>query len=223
MAPNWFKRKLRRARLENENYAFLFEPPPADEVVSIDCETTGLDRRKDDVISIAALIIRGDRILTSQRFETKVRPTVGIKAAAIKVHRLREKDVAGARPITDVLPELLRFIGSRPLVGYYIDFDAAMIGKHARLLLGVDLPNPRVEVSGLYYELKYSDAPPGAQVDLSFAAILADLGLPLVDQHDAYSDALMTAMIYLILRDLKARAIRIPRQRGRPIAHYGGG
>ena len=48
-----------------------------------------------------------------------------------------------------------------------------------------------------------------------FAAILADLGLPILDQHDAFADALMTAMMYLALTDLKDRNIRIPRQRAK--------
>ncbi len=67
------------------------------------------------------------------------------------------------------------------------------------------------------------NAPPGAQVDLSFAPILADLGLPALDRHDAFYGALMTAMMYVALADLKARNIRIPRQFARPITHFGGG
>ena len=55
------------------------------------------------------------------------------------------------------------------------------------------------------------DAPPGSHVDLTFAAILAELDLPRVDQHDAYADALMTAMIYLRLSDLKQRGQRLAR------------
>jgi DNA polymerase-3 subunit epsilon len=46
--------------------------------------------------------------------------------------------------------------------------------------------------------------------------------LPILDQHDAFSDALMTAMMFVALRDLKDRNIRILRERERPIAHYGG-
>ena len=57
-----------------------------------------------------------------------------------------------------------------------------------------------------------SSIPPGTQVDLSFAAMLADLKAPMLDRHDAHSDALMTAMAYVALRDLAERGIRIPRQ-----------
>lgn len=213
MLPTFLSRPLARWRLKDPAYSFLFEPGPEDEAVSIDCETTGLDRRKDDIISIAAVRIKGSRILTSQRFQVTVRPTRAINPEAIKVHRLRERDVAMGRAIADVLPPLLKFIGGRPLVGYYLEFDAAMINRYTRAWLGVSLPNPRIEVSELYYGLKYSDAPPGTQVDMSFAAILRDLGLPILDQHDAYADALMTAMIYLQLRDLKARGVKIKRSR----------
>jgi DNA polymerase-3 subunit epsilon len=201
------------ARAVDPAYRFLFEPAPPGEAVAIDCETTGLDRRKDDIVSIAAIRLRDDRILTSQRFVATIQPDAQMKPAAIKVHRLREADVKGGRAMADVLPQLLRFIGSRPLVGYYLEFDVAILNKHVRALLGIKLPNRRIETSELYYERKYGNAPPGTQIDLSFAAMMRDLKVPLIDQHDAYSDALMTAIAFIMLRDLKARGARIPRQR----------
>ena len=57
------------------------------------------------------------------------RPRVAIHRDAIKVHGLREVDVANARPMSEIIPDLLHFIGGRPLVGYYIDFDVAMLDK----------------------------------------------------------------------------------------------
>ena len=217
------KRRIHRRLLRDPAYRFLFDEPPSGECVAIDCETTGLNPREDDIVTVAAIPIRGSRIITSERFEATVRPKAKMKADAIKVHRLREQDVAEGRTMEEALPELLHFIGARPLVGYFLEFDLAMINKHVRRLIGIDLPNPKIEVSGLYYKRKYSDAPPGVQVDLGFASMIADLGLPALDQHDAFSDALMTAMMYLKLEDLKARGVRIARRRARPITQFGGG
>jgi DNA polymerase III subunit epsilon len=222
MALRWLFRLMDRATLSDKSYAFLFEPGPPDEVVSIDCETTGLDPRRDEIISVAAIKIRGDRILASETFQAVVRPRVAIAKEAIQVHGLREIDVCNARPMGEILPDLLHFIGGRPLIGYYIDFDMAMLNNHVAELLGIQLPNPRIEVSGLYYERKYGDAPPGTQIDLTFANILRDLKLPLFNQHDAYSDALMTAMIYVSLKDYVARDIRISRPRRKPSNDYQG-
>src|ERR1700688_3214663 len=117
MLPRWIKRRYHRARLKDTSYKFLFEPGPEDEAAAIDCETTGLNPRKDDIVTIAAIKIRGARILTSERFEATLRPEARMRPDAIKIHRLREADVAEGRAMRNVIPDFLRFIGGRPLVG----------------------------------------------------------------------------------------------------------
>jgi len=213
MFPRALKRLFHQATIGDQSFRFMFKPGPPGEVVAFDCETTGLDVRHNDIITIAAIRIRGDRILTSERFEAVVRPEARIGVDAIKIHRLREMDVAAGNRIQKVIPEFLHFIGGRPLVGYYVDFDVKMIDKELIGLKGIELPNKLIEVSKLYYERKYGDAPPGTTIDLSFASILRDLDLPVLDQHDAFNDALMTAMMYVQLRDMRQRGVRIPRQR----------
>jgi len=211
--PRAVKRLFHQATISDPAFRFMFQPGPPNEVVAFDCETTGLDVRRNDIITIAAVRIRDNRILTSERFEAVIRPEARMNVDAIKIHRLREMDVAAGDRIQLVIPQFLHFIGGRPLVGYYIDFDVRMVDKYLLGLKGFELPNKLIEVSKLYYERKYGDAPPGTTVDLSFAAILRDLDLPVLDQHDAFNDALTTAMMYLQLTDLRQRGVRIPRQR----------
>jgi DNA polymerase-3 subunit epsilon len=199
--------------LGDHSYRFLFQPGPPDEVVVIDCETTGLNPRRDEVIAIAAIKIRGRRILTSEAYRVILRSDKAPSSASIKVHQLRAKEVAEGRGMHEVLPELLRFIGGRPLIGYYIDFDVQMLDKYILPFIQAKLPNRRIEVSEIYYALKYRNAPPGTVHDLRFAAILSDLGLPSLEQHDAFNDALMTAMMYVQLQDMQQRGARIHRAR----------
>jgi len=213
MIPRAIKRLFHQASIGDQSYRFMFKPGPVGEVVAIDCETTGLNVRTDDIITIAAIRIRGNRIMASERFEVVVRPDANMQAEAIKVHRQRQIDVAQGSLIWKVLPTFLHFVGGRPLVGYYVDFDIAMLNKYILTLIGIELPNPRIEVSKLYYERKYGDAPPNTTIDLSFTAILKDLGIPPLPQHDAFNDAVMSAMMYLTLRDFKERGVRIARPR----------
>jgi len=217
MLPRAIKRLLHQATISDQSYRFMFKGGPADEVVAIDCETTGLKVRTDDVIAIAAIKIRGNRILASEHFEAVAHPDSDMRAEAIKVHRLRQSDVEQAPIIWKVIPRLLHFIGGRPLVGYYVDFDIAMLNKYILPLVGIELPNKRIEVSKLYYERKYGDAPPNTEIDLSFAAIQRDLGIPALAQHEAFNDALMTAMMFVELRDLAERGVRIARQKTAPV------
>src|SRR5215475_15881715 len=94
MLPRAIKRLLHQATLSDQSYRFMFHRAPDDDFVVIDCETTGLNVRTDDIITIAAIKVRGNRILTSERFEAVVRPEAGMQPEAIKVHRLRQAAVA---------------------------------------------------------------------------------------------------------------------------------
>jgi DNA polymerase-3 subunit epsilon len=211
--PRWLRNLFYRATLGDHAYRFLFTPGPPDEAVVLDCETTGLNPRIDEVIAVAAIVIRGNRIMTSEVYQAVIRADTVPPPESIKVHRLRARDVAEGRPMHEVMPELLRFIGGRPIVGYYVDFDVRMLDKHVLRYIEAKLPNRRIEVSEIYYALKYGGAPPGAVLDLRFQSILADLGIPSLGQHDPFNDALMTAMMYLQLRDMRRRGARIGRDR----------
>jgi len=198
------RRAWARSRLRAPAYGFLFEQEHATEVVVFDTETTGLDRKRSDIISLAAIRIRGNRLLLSQRLELVVRPSRAIEHSAVAVHGLRPMDVAGGMPAREAVSQFLHFVGTRPLVGYYLEFDIAMVNRVMRPWLGVGLPNRAIEVSALYYdrvmrERSTRDALYTGTVDLSFARILADLDLPVLPAHDAVNDALMAGLAYLKL------------------------
>ncbi len=217
------RRGIDRLVITDPEYRFLFRRQETDEAISLDCETTGFDPWVDDIISIAAIPIRGKRILTSEAFRAVVRPDAAMRAESVKVHQLRLKDLEQGRRMSDVLPELLHFIGARPIVGYWIDFDIQMLNKYMLKVLNIRLPNPLEDVCDLYYERKYGKAPPGTQIDLRYAAILQDLGLPALTAHDAFDDALGAAEMYVILKDMKERGYRIPRMRddASPLVGFG--
>lgn len=183
----------------------MFEPPPPDEYVALDCETTGLDRRTDEIISIAAVRIVGNVIQTSQRLEMLVRPTRDVSRDSVRVHRLRCRDLADGIPVAQALAALLRFIGSRPLVGYYLEFDLAMLDRVAVPMLGIGLPQRRIEVSAMFYDYMFRQLPPWRQqgapdIDLRLSTMMEELGLPMRHAHDALNDAVMAAEAFLKLR-----------------------
>lgn len=197
------KRSWWRRRLTDERYAFLFDGDPEGELVSLDCETTGLDVRKAEILSVGAIRVKGDTLLTSQRLDIVVRPTGPVPDHLVTIHHLRGIDVANGLPWEDAIRQVLDFVGPRPLLGYYIDFDAAMLDKYARRLIGCPLPNRRVEVSRLYYDWRAGQLPPGSNVDLRFESIRERLDLPRRAEHDAFNDALLAAMMYLRLKSVR--------------------
>lgn len=190
---NWQKRGVSDPRLLN-----LFEES-SDEVVIFDTETTGLNPKRDEILSIGAVKVRGDKILSSQKFEIFLKPEKEAGGESIKIHRIRNLDLQSGIDPDSAIDQFLDYIGGRTLVGYYLQFDIAMINSYIKPKYGIKLPNRQVEVSALYYDKKIGRIPQG-NVDLRFDSIMKDLDLPLMSKHNSLSDALMTAMIYLKVR-----------------------
>jgi DNA polymerase-3 subunit epsilon len=192
------KQHFARRHLRDARYAHLFSPPPAGEWISLDCETSSLDRRTAEILSIAAVPVRGNRICSSQALRLTLKPKGPIAAGSIPIHQLRQQDLATGMSVDQALELLLAFIGPRPLIGYYLEFDLAILNREIKPRLGISLPNPAIEVSGLYYDRKVTAYRP--EVDLRLTSILQDLELPDLPRHDPLNDAVLAAMIFLKLK-----------------------
>ena len=195
------KHRLNRRRLTDEQYAYLFEPYVGDEVVVLDTETTGLDPKKDTILSIGAVIVKEGKILMSRSFERFIRPEGTISEASIKIHHLRACDLEHAEEPAPVIRDLLDYIGNRPLAGYYIGFDHTILSRYVREFIGVSLPNPMIELSSMYYR-RYHKNSAYEFIDLKFDTIMEALSLPRLGKHDALNDAVMSALIYLKLQTM---------------------
>ena len=193
---NWNKRNLQDSRFE-----FLFDSPVPNEYVCLDCETSGLNPKKDEILSIGAVLIKNNKILMRNTFNLFLKPSKKIDAESIKIHRIRPIDLENGIEPKIAIEELLNFIGSRPIVGYYIKFDVAIISRYTKEYIGVKLPNETIEVSSMYYRTRKKTSE-YEFIDLKFDTILKNLDIPALGKHDALNDAIMTSMMFLKLKDL---------------------
>jgi DNA polymerase-3 subunit epsilon len=192
------KAKSNRSKLKEKEFEFLFEEDNSGEYVVFDTETTGLNPKKDEILSIGAVKIKDNKIITSQTFEVFIKNTGEISSKSIEIHRIRPIDLENGESTDIAIRDFLNFIGSRPLIGYYLEFDVNMINKYIKPMLGITLPNKKIEVSEIYYDKTISSVAQG-NVDLRFDTILQKCNIPDMGVHNAVNDAIMTAMIYLKL------------------------
>lgn len=196
-----FFKNWNRKKLKNKKYDFLFDTSIENEYVCLDCETTGLNSRKDEILSIGAVHIKNNKILMRKTFNIFVKPSKKISAESIKIHHIRPIDLENAVNPQEAILKLLDFIGSRPIVGYYIEFDIAIISKYTKQYIGIKLPNESIEVSSMFYKTKKKTSE-YEFIDLKFDTIMKELDIPRLGKHDALNDAIMTSMIFLKLKDL---------------------
>ncbi|AXX91554.1 DNA polymerase III subunit epsilon [Malaciobacter molluscorum LMG 25693] len=199
MLKNLIK-KYKIRKLKDKSFLYLFDEPPKNEFICLDCETTGLNPKKDEILSIGAVMIKDNKIIIRKNFNIFLKSSINTNEESIKIHQIRPIDLENATEPSDAIFKLLEFIGSRPIIGYYIKFDVSIISKYTKELIGIKLPNETIEVSSMYYKTKKRSSE-YEFVDLKFDTIMKELDIPELGKHDALNDAIMTSMIFLKLKD----------------------
>jgi DNA polymerase-3 subunit epsilon len=97
--------------------------------VCLDCESTGLDPKKDKIVEIAVALFTFDQII--EQFESLINPGCPIPETSQEIHKISQEMVEGKPMIQEVLPEILKMIKGHILVGHGIGFDIALIAAEA--------------------------------------------------------------------------------------------
>ncbi|HEB49289.1 MAG TPA: 3'-5' exonuclease [Desulfobulbus sp.] len=172
--------------------------------VVCDTELTGLNRRRDEIISIGAVRLRDLQIVPGETFHRYIRPRNTDPNQATLIHRITPEQLRDAPSIEDVLPDFVRFCGDALLVGHFVAIDMHFLNRAARRVLGGTLSNPGIDTMRLaraYKEARCRDY--YGYCDQSMSYNLDDLSrefhLPRFKPHDALEDALQTAYLFLFL------------------------
>jgi DNA polymerase-3 subunit epsilon len=197
--------------------SFFFSPPWESLVYwALDLETGGLDARRDPIIAVGMLPVRGGKVRLGEGYRTLVRPDVGrpIGPDSVRAHQLVLGEVKDAPPIVEVLPEIERRLADGVLLVHHRGVDVAFL-KDAYRRSGRHWPAPPVvDTADLLVRLaqrahRVHPELPFDPPSLNLSAAREAHGLPPYPAHDALSDALATAELFLLLRNaLQARSLR---------------
>ena len=101
----------------------------------VDLEATGLDPRRDAIVAWSAVPVDGGRVVLAGAREGLVRPPGAVPAESIRIHGLRELDLAGAPPPEEAADALLEAMAGRVLVAHAAWVERAFLrprAAHAR-------------------------------------------------------------------------------------------
>lgn len=99
--------------------------------VVLDIETTGLDKKDNDIIQISALKFLKDKCV--KKFNTYVKPDrdFPLPEKIKEITGITDEDVSNAPDLKDVMPAFKEFIDGFPLVGHnIISFDIPFLFNH---------------------------------------------------------------------------------------------
>jgi DNA polymerase-3 subunit epsilon len=197
----------------------LFSSPAWTSVVfwSLDIETGGLDPRRDPIISVGMLPIRDGIIRLGEAYQSLVQPEEGrqIRPETVQAHQLMSGEVRRAPPHGDVLQEVEHRLREGALLVHYQAIDVQFL-KRAFDRLGRRWPKPPVvDTAELILKLdrktrflRPADAPADPP-STNLTEARRRHGLPDYQAHDALTDAIATAELFLVLRQqLHAKTLR---------------
>lgn len=170
-------------------------------VVVLDAETTGLDLKKDRLISLGALQVRGNTIKVEGHFEAYLPTPADYQGRdAISIHGILPNSHRYTYDREDeLLARLLTFLGpERIIVGHHIGFDLEMINQALARQGAGPLRNKLVDTARLAERLQPAGywTPPD---QFSLDNLARRYRIPLSDRHTALGDAYITAVLWLKL------------------------
>jgi DNA polymerase-3 subunit epsilon len=182
---------------------------PVDHVrfVVLDTETTGLDARKDAIVTIGAVAVRRSQIMLDDQYEAMVK--FAFNTSAVVVHGItREAAQEDGVDEPVALRQFLAYLRNGVIVGHHIGFDVEILGERCRQRFGLDIQNRWIDTMELTLRLEEMGAFPGeedAKKDFSLDGLCRRFGIPPHDRHTAPGDAFITAQVFLKLLRLARR------------------
>ncbi|MCS7170869.1 MAG: 3'-5' exonuclease [Aquificaceae bacterium] len=167
--------------------------------VVFDTETTGLDLKKDEPISIGAVKIEGLRIDLSKSYYALIKPT-GKYGDSVKVHGITPHKLERAKDGKEVCLDFLKYARGCILSGYFVHIDVAMLKK---LVEG--------ECGGIFYPptLDLLDMIEKKDKIPTLEELLKSYKMPTSVFHNALEDAYMTALLLLrFLKEIKHSRVK---------------
>ncbi|WP_339463297.1 3'-5' exonuclease [Pseudomonas sp. EA_105y_Pfl2_R69] len=170
-------------------------------LLALDVETTGLDSRRDSIVSLGLVPFDLQRIRCREANYWVVKPVCELSSQSVTFHHITHSDIQSAPRLDAVLEPLLTAMAGKIMVVHYRPIERGFLDQALRHLLGEGLQFPVIDTMQLEARLHPRKRQPGWLRQLlnkpSVSIRLADsrlrYGLPLYQAHHALTDAVATA------------------------------
>ncbi len=164
--------------------------------VVIDIETTGLNTKKDEILSFASIPVREMRIHMDESYYTLIRPEK-FKIDSIKYHGITESDVMNAPTFVEVAEKIEKIVMNSVVVGYAVHIDVDFLKnafkKKLKKKLKIDQYIDVAEIENWLIKKRGS----AVNFRLDFDSLLKIHRINGFFRHSAMGDAFATAYIFL--------------------------
>jgi DNA polymerase-3 subunit epsilon len=177
--------------------------------IVLDSETTGLDTRRDRLITIGAVAVQANHILLSDSFEALLQ--VAYNSSAVTVHGITREEAREGMEEPEALALFLPYLRDGVIVGHHILHDVETLNVAYDRHFGFTLRNHYLDTMDLTLHLQKDGAFAGKNEIQGFSldALCDFFGVAPHDRHTAGGDAFITALIFLRLLHIARKCGRV--------------
>ncbi|MCF7988866.1 MAG: 3'-5' exonuclease [Thiohalocapsa sp.] len=195
-----------------------FPPPSRDyrktEYVAVDLETTGLDPRLDQILSIGWVVVHGARIDLSSACHRLIRVEGDIPEDTAVIHQITDDLAATGLELSLALPEFLQALRGRIMIAHHASVELGFLGAACKRLFGAGLLVRTIDTQAIARRILERRQTAFKASDLRLHALGERYNLPRYGAHNALSDALAAAELFL------AQAAHRDNGRGMRVAEF---
>ena len=163
--------------------------------VIVDVETSGLNMKKDCLISIGAVALVDGKLDFNDAFQVVLRQDQVSTHENILIHGIGGSAQSEGMDPVKALLAFLRYIGKAPLVAYHAFFDQSMIDKAMRNYLGMEIGQTWIDLAWVLPDFfKYR-----ADARVPLDDWLRLFNIENISRHNAVSDAYATAKLLQVV------------------------
>lgn len=176
--------------------------------VVLDSETTGLNPRKDRIITIGAIALVNGEILLEDTFEALLK--VEHNSAAVTIHGVTREQSRAGLDEPEALRQFLAYLADGVIVGHHIGHDVDTLNVGYERHFGFQMKNPSLDTMALTLHLERDGAFAGrpAITDFTLDGLCSMFNVVPHDRHTAAGDAFMTALVFQRLLRLALKCNR---------------
>ncbi len=168
----------------------------------LDLETGGLDARKDPILSVGMVPIREGVIRLGESYHSLLRPGQPVTGASLTIHHILPDDLEDAPPPETVLPEVVSRLEAGVLIVHERRVDVPFL--HAAFRAHDIEPPTLAVIDTVQLLLRFARrhghlTPERTEFPTGLGTARARFGLPPHRAHEALSDAVATAELFLVL------------------------
>ncbi|MCB1907490.1 MAG: 3'-5' exonuclease [Rhodocyclaceae bacterium] len=204
--PDARRRRLLKKAPEGPLRDFLAVPFPARRsdwrkvpFVALDLETTGGDPQRDEIVSFGWVCIEKERIVLSTARHRVLRLRGDMSPESAVIHRITDDESAEGAPLDVVLSEFLAVLAGRVMVAHYTPTEVGFIAAASRRVYGAEIVTPAVDTLALATTAAQLENRRPVRGEFRLGNLRRRFGLPRYPAHNALSDALSAAELFLAL------------------------